>query len=73
MNLNKGFFRLLNTNNQEHFMQCGNCGEMIDLRDLGQVFEHEHNNLPKIDSSKIISKKVGDNIAWKNGERINLN
>ena len=25
----------------EHFIQCEACGGWIDMRDLGQVFEHE--------------------------------
>lgn len=25
----------------EHFMQCEACGGYFDMRDLGQVFEHE--------------------------------
>jgi hypothetical protein len=25
----------------EHFMRCPTCGGLIDMRDLGQVFEHE--------------------------------
>ena len=25
----------------QHFMRCPVCGGMIDMRDLGQVFEHE--------------------------------
>lgn len=25
----------------EHFMKCELCGGMFDMRDLGQVFDHE--------------------------------
>lgn len=25
----------------EHFMQCPTCGGYVDMRDLGQVLEHE--------------------------------
>ena len=25
----------------EHFMKCEACGRYFDMRDLGQVFEHE--------------------------------
>lgn len=28
-------------NEAEHFMQCEACGGYFDMRDLGQVFEHE--------------------------------
>lgn len=26
---------------REHFIQCPTCGGWIDMRDLGQVFDHE--------------------------------
>jgi hypothetical protein len=29
------------TDEREHFRKCPLCGGMIDLRDLGQVLEHE--------------------------------
>lgn len=28
-------------NEAEHFMKCETCGGHFDMRDLGQVFEHE--------------------------------
>jgi hypothetical protein len=28
-------------NESEHFMACPNCGAPIDMRDLGQVLEHD--------------------------------
>lgn len=28
----------------EHFINCGLCGQPIDMRDLSQVFEHEHDD-----------------------------
>jgi hypothetical protein len=33
--------------NENHFMKCGICQQPFDMRDLGQVFEHEHKHLPK--------------------------
>lgn len=27
----------------EHFIQCAKCNDWIDMRDLGQVFDHEEN------------------------------
>jgi CRISPR/Cas system type I-B associated protein Csh2 (Cas7 group RAMP superfamily) len=27
----------------DHFMKCPGCGEWFDMRDLGQVFTHVHN------------------------------
>jgi hypothetical protein len=61
--------------NREHFFICAKCGDLVDMRDLGNVFEHEHDELkfPKIDSSKIIAKKEGDNKAWNKGKQIDLN
>lgn len=29
------------TEDAEHFIRCPACGGWIDMRDLGQVFEHE--------------------------------
>jgi hypothetical protein len=29
------------TDDSEHFMPCPNCGAPIDMRDLGQVLEHD--------------------------------
>src|SRR5262245_8003253 len=28
-------------NEQEHFIQCPDCGRWIDMRNLGEVLEHE--------------------------------
>jgi hypothetical protein len=28
-------------NEAEHFLECPECGGWIDMRDLGQVLEHE--------------------------------
>ena len=27
---------------REHFIRCPTCGELIDMRDLGQVIDHLH-------------------------------
>ncbi|MBK5202167.1 MAG: hypothetical protein JJE45_00395 [Prolixibacteraceae bacterium] len=61
--------------NREHFFVCAKCGDLVDKRDLGNVFEHEHDDwkFPKIDSSKIIAKREGDNKAWNKGKQIDLN
>jgi uncharacterized C2H2 Zn-finger protein len=29
-------------NDADHFVECPACGELFDMRDLGQVFEHIH-------------------------------
>lgn len=55
-----------------HFFDCTICGKPVDMRDLVQVFEHEHADLPTPTFS--ISKQVGDNVEWKDGmEPIHLN
>ncbi len=28
-------------NEADHFIVCGDCGQAIDCRDLGEVFRHE--------------------------------
>jgi hypothetical protein len=28
-------------NELEHFYRCQQCGQQVDMRDLGQVFHHE--------------------------------
>lgn len=32
----------LNQKDKEHFMKCPVCAEWFDMRDLTNVFEHEH-------------------------------
>jgi hypothetical protein len=35
--------------NEQHFMKCATCQQLFDMRDLKQVFEHEHDeNLPEL-------------------------
>ncbi|MCK1287266.1 hypothetical protein IVB41_25500 [Bradyrhizobium sp. 44] len=29
-------------NERDHFIRCTICGEMIDMRDLGEVMDHLH-------------------------------
>lgn len=29
------------TDEREHFFQCAACGGWVDMRDLGNVFDHE--------------------------------
>jgi hypothetical protein len=31
----------------EHEVPCAGCDEVLDMRNLSQVFEHEHRDLPK--------------------------
>lgn len=48
--------------NLEHLMRCPDCGKLFDMRDLGQVFEHEHRDLeiPRGFYGKKISNKEPD-------------
>lgn len=60
--------------NREHFFYCAKCGDLVDMRDLKDVFEHEDKkDIPKANKSNYISKKEGDNKAWHKGKRIDLN
>ena len=59
--------------NREHFIICNSCGDLMDCRDLGDVFEHEHDKEVSVDTTKIISQRKGDNVAWNDRKKINLN
>lgn len=61
--------------NMDHFYICQGCGDLVDMRDLGNVFEHEHNKkVPVIDKNKkYIAKREGDNKEWNDGKSIDLN
>ena len=57
----------------EHQFKCKVCGQIVDCRDLGQVLEHEHNNLD-INPEYTGSKEKGKNIQWtKDKKSVNLN
>lgn len=66
---------------QEHQMKCPTCGEIIDMRDLGQVLSHGMMNketgqyeCKPVDADYGSSKKVGDSVEWtKDKKPINLN
>ena len=63
---------------KEHQLKCVNCGQIIDMRDLSQVFAHENCNGIPIEKIKQIpysgSRKVGDSTFWtKNKKSIKLN
>jgi hypothetical protein len=56
---------------QEHFILC-HCGEYVDMRNLSQVFSHQHTNLPQPQWS--YSVKKDEPVAnTKSGKRIDLN
>ena len=61
----------LTKDEQQHFILCG-CGEYVDMRNLAEVFSHQHANLPEPEWSYSIIK--GEPVAHsKSGERIDLN
>jgi hypothetical protein len=35
-------------NESDHFYTCSNCGQLVDMRDLGQVFHHETKDHPPL-------------------------
>jgi hypothetical protein len=57
---------------QDHFIRC-DCGEYIDMRDLGEVMSHQHwmdTQQPNWD----YSVKIGEPVAYtKGGETLKLN
>lgn len=65
----------------EHQLKCPTCGQIIDMRDLGQALSHgNYNNVTgkyecvPVDIEYGSSKKVGDNVEWtKDKKPINLN
>ena len=56
---------------QQHYTLC-DCGEYIDMRNLGEVFQHLHADLPEPQWSH--SRKVGEPAAYlRAGKRLDLN
>ena len=54
-----------------HFMQC-DCGEFLDMRNLSEVFAHQHACLPEPEWSHSVLK--GDPAAYSpQGRRVALN
>jgi hypothetical protein len=61
----------LSSEEQKHFIQC-DCGEFLDMRDLSQVFSHQHSNLPVPEWS--YSQCIGESAAYtRYGKKIDLN
>jgi len=65
---------------KKHQLICSDCGQVIDMRDLSQVFAHEDCNGIPIDYDKMEqieysgSQRIGEPIFWtKDKEPINLN
>jgi hypothetical protein len=65
----------------EHQLKCPTCGEIIDMRDLGQVLSHGMMNeetgkyeCTPVEATYSTSKKVGDNVEWdKDKKPLHLN
>lgn len=53
-----------------HQLICSDCGQIIDMRDLSQVFAHENCNGIPVDYEKIEqiphsgSQRIGEPIMW---------
>ena len=62
----------LSKEEQCHFIKC-DCGEYVDMRNLQEVFEHQHwSSTPK--AQWTYSKKLGEPIAYTaGGQKIKLN
>ena len=65
---------------KEHQLKCTNCGQMLDMRDLSQVFAHENCNGIPVNNDEIKqipykgSRKIGSSTLWtKDKKRIELN
>lgn len=56
---------------QEHFTKC-ECGEWIDMRDLGAVIDHEHwmQDKPAVSFSHVKKKGKENEVYIKAGERV---
>jgi hypothetical protein len=44
-------------NERMHYFKCTVCGHYFDRRDLGQVFEHEHNEFLKTPKKRYESRR----------------
>jgi hypothetical protein len=51
---------------RHHYIRCKLCNQYLDCRDLSQVFEHEHENLPE--PSFTSSKKTDEPIEYIQGK-----
>lgn len=62
----------LDKEEQNHFIRC-KCGHYYDMRDLGQVIEHMHEeNIPEPDWAYSIKK--GESVCYTaTGKKIDLN
>jgi hypothetical protein len=61
----------LSKEEQQHFILC-HCGDYVDMRNLFEVFSHQHANLPEPEWSHSIKKNEPVSNS-KSGKRIDLN
>jgi len=61
----------LSPQDQEHFILC-DCGNYVDMRNLTEVFQHLHTDLPEPEWSHSI-KKDEPAAYLKTGKKIDLN
>ena len=47
--MNAADFNELSESEKEHFYKCGQCGEMVDMRQLDDVVFHETDHKPRPD------------------------
>jgi len=57
---------LIAEHERHYYIRCELCNEYFDCRDLSQVFDHVHKNLP--DPVFISSKKVSEPIEYIQGK-----
>ena len=64
----------INAEEREHYMICSECKEWFDMRNLNEVFSHEHylKKVPQLPYS--YSKKVGQPVIYYKGlPALNIN
>ncbi len=62
----------LSEEERQHFLLCP-CGQYFDMRDLGQVFAHLHNERLPVPEWSFSVKKGEPQAHTKNGSRLDLN
>jgi hypothetical protein len=57
------------SNEAEHFMRCPACGGWIDMRDLGQVFDHARCRIqPVTNRNEARPGRAPCPIGWSDGK-----
>jgi hypothetical protein len=65
-------FEQIPKNEVQHFIECEQCHEYFDCRDLSQVLQHTHQPVKTTDS--FIARKISEPIEYLNGKvRLNSN